>query len=37
MVDAARAIEAGLWMPVPLRFAEAPQRFGFLLDPQAAS
>jgi hypothetical protein len=37
MVDAARAIEAGHWVPVPLRFAEAPQRFGFLLDPQAAS
>jgi hypothetical protein len=37
MVDAARAIEAGQWVPEPLRFAEAPQRFGFLLDPQAAS
>jgi len=37
MVDAARAIEAGHWVPEPLRFAEAPGRFGFLLDPQAAS
>ena len=37
MVDAARAVEAGQWVPEPLRLAEAPQRFGFLLDPQAAS
>ncbi len=35
--EAAHAIEAGHWVPEPLRFAEAPQRFGFLLDPQAAS
>jgi hypothetical protein len=37
MVEAAQAIETGHWAPEPLRFAEAPQRFGFLLDPQAAS
>jgi hypothetical protein len=37
MVDAARAIETGHWLPEPLLFAEAPQRFGFLLDPQAVS
>jgi hypothetical protein len=37
MLEAAQAIEAGHWAPEPLRFAEAPQRFGFLLDPQAAS
>jgi hypothetical protein len=37
MVEAAQAIEAGHWAPEPLCFAEAPQRFGFLLDPQATS
>lgn len=36
MVEAARAVEAGQWTPEPLRFADAPARFGFLLDPQAA-
>ena len=37
MVEAANVIDAGHWVPEPLLFAEAPQRFGFLLDPQAAS
>ena len=37
VVEAARAIETGHWAPEPLCFAEAPQRFGFLLDPQTAS
>ena len=35
MLDAARAVEQGLWSPQPLNFAEAPPRFGFVLDPQA--
>jgi hypothetical protein len=37
MVVAARVIEAGHWVPEQLVFAEAPRRFGFMLDPQAAS
>jgi hypothetical protein len=34
MVEAARAIEQGHWVPEPVRFADAPARFGFLLDPR---
>ena len=34
MVDAAQAVEQGLWTPQPLRAADAPQRFGFVLAPQ---
>ncbi len=33
MLDAARAIEQGLWQPQPLDAAEAPQRFGFVRQP----
>jgi hypothetical protein len=36
MLDAARAIEQGLWTPQPLDAASAPQRFGFVRDPQPA-
>lgn len=34
MLDAARAIEAGLWHPQPLAAAAAPARFHFVRDPQ---
>ena len=33
MLDAARAIEQGLWAPEPLDAAEAPARFGFVREP----
>jgi len=35
MLDAARAIEQGLWQPQPLDADAAPQRFGFVRDPAA--
>ena len=28
MLDAANAIEAGVWAPQPAQFADLPQRFG---------
>lgn len=34
VLDAAQAVEQGLWAPEPLAFAQAPQRFGYSLDPQ---
>ena len=34
MLDAARAIEQGLWDPRPLEAAAAPARFGYVLEPQ---
>lgn len=34
MLDAARAIELGLWTPQALDAADAPQRFGFVRNPQ---
>lgn len=34
MLDAARAIEAGLWHPEALDAAKAPQRFGYVRRPQ---
>lgn len=34
VLDAAQAVEQGLWHPQPLVFAQAPQQFGFTLDPQ---
>lgn len=34
MLDAANAIEAGVWAPRQAAFAELPQRFGFRLSPQ---
>jgi hypothetical protein len=34
VLDAAQAIEQGLWTPQPLDAAAAPARFGFVLDPQ---
>jgi len=36
VLDAAQAVEQGLWVPEPLKFAQAPQRFGYTLDPQPA-
>jgi len=36
MNEAARAVEAGLWQPVPLSFSEVPRRFGFVPSPQQA-
>jgi hypothetical protein len=36
MVDAARAVESGLWQPAPVAFAALPARFGYRLDPAAA-
>lgn len=37
MVQAAPAVEAGFWLPEALVFAQAAQRFGHVLDPQAGS
>jgi hypothetical protein len=37
MLAAAEAIEAGRWQPEALVAAEAPQRFGHVLNPQGAS
>jgi hypothetical protein len=34
MLDAAQAIEAGLWRPQPLDAAQAPQRFGYVVEPR---
>ncbi len=34
MVDAATAVERGLWQPQPLRSDEAPARFGFVREAQ---
>jgi hypothetical protein len=34
VLDAAQAVEQGLWHPQPLVFAQAQQQFGFTLDPQ---
>jgi hypothetical protein len=34
MLDAARAIEQGLWLPETLAFEQMPRRFGYVLDPQ---
>jgi hypothetical protein len=36
MHEAARAVEAGLWHPEPMPFAEMPVRFGYVLSPQRA-
>ena len=36
MLAAADAIEAGRWQPEEVRFADLPQRFGFVLSPEAA-
>lgn len=35
MGAAANAVEAGLWQPQEMRFADMPARFGFILQPQA--
>jgi Protein of unknown function (DUF2946) len=37
MHEAARAVEAGVWQPQPLTFAEMAARFGHVLSPQAAA
>ncbi len=34
MLDAAQAVESGLWLPQALDIAQAAQRFGFVLAPQ---
>lgn len=34
MVDAARAVESGLWLPRELPFAQMPAQFGYVLSPQ---
>jgi hypothetical protein len=34
MLDASRAVEAGLWVPRELPFAQMPARFGYVLSPQ---
>jgi hypothetical protein len=36
MHEAARAVEAGVWQPQPLRFEAMAARFGHVLSPQAA-
>ena len=36
MHEAARAVEAGLWQPELLAFADMPDRFGFVPSPQQA-
>ena len=36
MLEAARAVELGLWSPDELPFAQMPQRFGYVLSPQQA-
>ncbi len=33
MLDAAHAIEAGIWQPQPIDIAQAPRRFGYVLAP----
>lgn len=35
MLDAAQAVECGLWHPVAMDFAAMPARFAYLLSPQA--
>lgn len=35
MLDAAKAVELGLWQPAALTTADAPTRFGFVRDPAA--
>jgi len=37
MLDAAQAIEAGIWQPQPLDTAQAPVRFGYVLAPAPAA
>jgi len=37
MLDAARAIEQGVWSPQPLPFEAMPERFGYVLKPEPAS
>lgn len=34
MLDASRAIEAGIWAPHALEFAQMPARFGYVLKPE---
>jgi hypothetical protein len=36
MLEAASAVEAGLWHPEPLPFAAMPDRFDYVLSPQRA-
>ena len=37
MLDAAQAVERGLWLPQPLDSADAPARFGFQRDPKPSA
>jgi hypothetical protein len=34
MLEAARAVECGLWTPQPMAFEQMPGRFGYVLSPQ---
>jgi hypothetical protein len=34
VLDASRAVEQGLWTPQALVFSQAPERFGYALDPR---
>jgi imidazolonepropionase-like amidohydrolase len=36
MLDAAQAVEQGLWQPEALLAAEAPARFAYVRDPAAS-
>jgi len=35
MVEAARAVECGLWAPQPMAFEQMPGRFSYVLSPQS--
>lgn len=37
MGEAALAVESGAWQPAPLRFGQMPERFRYVLSPQAAA
>ena len=37
MLDAAQAVELGLWSPEPLVATDAPARFGYVREPAAAT
>ena len=37
MLDAAHAVEVGLWQPQPLEAEAAPARFGYVIEPRPAA
>ena len=37
MLDAAQAVELGLWSPEPLQATDAPARFGYVREPAAGT